>query len=79
MFVAVKRIIHHQREGESDQLPIIFHPHLPLRESSPQPQKLRLCPARIDNGIQPLRDVSHGRSIVGLGAAWHEPEFTAYG
>jgi len=23
--------------------------------------------------------VSHGRTIVGLGAAWHEPEFTAYG
>jgi F420-dependent oxidoreductase-like protein len=23
--------------------------------------------------------ISHGRSIVGLGAAWHEPEFTAYG
>ncbi len=23
--------------------------------------------------------ISHGRSIVGLGAAWHEPEFVAYG
>jgi F420-dependent oxidoreductase-like protein len=23
--------------------------------------------------------VSHGRSIIGLGAAWHAPEFTAYG
>lgn len=23
--------------------------------------------------------ISHGRSIIGLGAAWHEPEFLAYG
>ena len=23
--------------------------------------------------------ISHGRSIIGLGAAWHEPEFAAYG
>lgn len=23
--------------------------------------------------------ISHGRSIIGLGAAWHEPEFRAYG
>lgn len=36
-------------------------------------------PALLAKICATLDVVSHGRSIVGLGAAWHEPEFTAYG
>jgi F420-dependent oxidoreductase-like protein len=36
-------------------------------------------PALLAKMCATLDVVSHGRSIVGLGAAWHEPEFTAYG
>jgi len=36
-------------------------------------------PALLGKMLATLDVVSHGRSIVGLGAAWHEPEFTAYG
>lgn len=36
-------------------------------------------PALLAKALTTLDVISHGRSIVGLGAAWHEPEFTAYG
>lgn len=36
-------------------------------------------PALLAKLCATLDVVSHGRSIIGLGAAWHEPEFTAYG
>jgi F420-dependent oxidoreductase-like protein len=36
-------------------------------------------PALLAKMCTTLDIVSHGRSIVGLGAAWHEPEFDAYG
>lgn len=36
-------------------------------------------PALLAKMCTTLDVISHGRSIVGLGAAWHEPEFTAYG
>ena len=36
-------------------------------------------PALLAKICATLDVVSHGRSIVGLGAAWHEPEFNAYG
>ena len=36
-------------------------------------------PALLAKICATLDVISHGRSIVGLGAAWHEPEFTAYG
>ena len=36
-------------------------------------------PALVAKMCATLDVISHGRSIVGLGAAWHEPEFTAYG
>lgn len=36
-------------------------------------------PALLAKMCATLDVVSHGRSIVGLGAAWHEGEFTAYG
>jgi len=36
-------------------------------------------PALLAKMCATLDVISHGRSIVGLGAAWHEPEFTAYG
>jgi F420-dependent oxidoreductase-like protein len=36
-------------------------------------------PALLAKMCTMLDVVSHGRSIVGLGAAWHQPEFVAYG
>ena len=36
-------------------------------------------PALLAKMLTTLDVISHGRSIIGLGAAWHEPEFTAYG
>ena len=36
-------------------------------------------PALLAKTCATLDVLSHGRTIVGLGAAWHEPEFTAYG
>ena len=36
-------------------------------------------PALLAKQCATLEVISHGRSIVGLGAAWHEPEFAAYG
>lgn len=36
-------------------------------------------PALLAKMCATLDVISHGRSIVGLGAAWHEQEFTAYG
>lgn len=36
-------------------------------------------PALLAKMCATLDVISHGRSIVGLGAAWHEPEFAAYG
>ena len=36
-------------------------------------------PALLAKMCATLDVISHGRSLVGLGAAWHEPEFTAYG
>ncbi len=36
-------------------------------------------PALLAKMCATLDVISHGRSIVGLGAAWHEPEFRAYG
>ncbi len=36
-------------------------------------------PALLAKMCATLDVISHGRSIVGLGAAWHEGEFTAYG
>lgn len=36
-------------------------------------------PALVAKMAASLDVISHGRTIVGLGAAWHEPEFTAYG
>lgn len=36
-------------------------------------------PAMLAKMCTTLDVISHGRSIVGLGAAWHEPEFTSYG
>jgi F420-dependent oxidoreductase-like protein len=36
-------------------------------------------PALLAKMMTTLDVVSHGRTIVGLGAAWHEPEFVAYG
>jgi F420-dependent oxidoreductase-like protein len=36
-------------------------------------------PALLAKMCATLDVISHGRSIVGLGAAWHEPEFVAYG
>ena len=36
-------------------------------------------PALLAKICATLDVISHGRTIVGLGAAWHEPEFTAYG
>lgn len=35
-------------------------------------------PALLAKTCATLDVVSHGRSIIGLGAAWHEPEFAAY-
>jgi F420-dependent oxidoreductase-like protein len=36
-------------------------------------------PALLAKMCTTLDVISHGRTIVGLGAAWHEPEFKAYG
>ena len=36
-------------------------------------------PALLAKMCATLDVVSHGRTIIGMGAAWHEPEFTAYG
>lgn len=36
-------------------------------------------PALLAKACTTLDVLSHGRSIIGLGAAWHEPEFVAYG
>ena len=36
-------------------------------------------PALLAKMFATLDVISHGRSMVGLGAAWHKPEFTAYG
>jgi F420-dependent oxidoreductase-like protein len=36
-------------------------------------------PALLAKMCSTLDVISHGRSIVGLGAAWHETEFTSYG
>src|SRR5215216_4380442 len=36
-------------------------------------------PALLAKMLTTLDIIAHGRSIVGLGAAWHEPEFRAYG
>ena len=36
-------------------------------------------PALVAKMCATLDVASHGRSIVGLGAGWHEPEFVAYG
>ncbi len=36
-------------------------------------------PALVAKMCATLDVISHGRTIVGLGAAWHEPEFRAYG
>jgi F420-dependent oxidoreductase-like protein len=36
-------------------------------------------PALVAKMCTTLDVISHGRSIIGLGAAWHEPEFTGYG
>jgi F420-dependent oxidoreductase-like protein len=36
-------------------------------------------PALLAKMLTTLDVMTHGRSIVGLGAAWHEPEFQAYG
>ncbi|HEY3343066.1 MAG TPA: LLM class F420-dependent oxidoreductase [Anaerolineae bacterium] len=36
-------------------------------------------PALLAKMCATLDVISHGRTIIGLGAAWHEPEFTAYG
>ncbi len=36
-------------------------------------------PALLAKMMTTLDVISHGRTIVGLGAAWHEPEFVAYG
>lgn len=36
-------------------------------------------PALLAKACTTLDVISHGRSIIGLGAAWHEPEFVAYG
>ena len=36
-------------------------------------------PALLAKMYATLDVISHGRSIVGLGAAWHEPEFKSYG
>jgi F420-dependent oxidoreductase-like protein len=36
-------------------------------------------PVLLAKMLSTLDVVAHGRSIVGLGAAWHEPEFVAYG
>ncbi len=36
-------------------------------------------PALLAKMFATLDVISHGRSIIGLGAAWHEPEFSAYG
>src|SRR5947199_3206986 len=36
-------------------------------------------PALLAKMLTTLDVIAHGRTIVGLGAAWHEPEFRAYG
>src|SRR5215217_9412189 len=36
-------------------------------------------PTLLAKMLTTLDIIAHGRSIVGLGAAWHEPEFRAYG
>ena len=36
-------------------------------------------PALLAKMLTTLDIIAHGRTIVGLGAAWHEPEFLAYG
>ncbi len=36
-------------------------------------------PALLAKMLATLDVIAHGRTIVGLGAAWHEPEFRAYG
>jgi F420-dependent oxidoreductase-like protein len=36
-------------------------------------------PALLAKMLTTLDVIAHGRSIIGLGAAWHEPEFRAYG
>lgn len=36
-------------------------------------------PALLAKMLTTLDIIAHGRTIVGLGAAWHEPEFRAYG
>ncbi len=36
-------------------------------------------PALLAKMLATLDVISHGRSIIGLGAAWHEPEFIGYG
>jgi len=36
-------------------------------------------PALLAKMLATLDVIAHGRTIVGLGAAWHEPEFIAYG
>jgi len=36
-------------------------------------------PALLAKMCATLDVISHGRTIIGLGAAWHEPEFAAYG
>jgi F420-dependent oxidoreductase-like protein len=36
-------------------------------------------PALLAKTLTTLDVIAHGRTIIGLGAAWHEPEFKAYG
>lgn len=36
-------------------------------------------PALLAKMVTTLDVMAHGRTIIGLGAAWHEPEFVAYG
>ena len=36
-------------------------------------------PALLAKSLTTLDLISHGRSIIGLGAGWHEPEFRGYG
>jgi alkanesulfonate monooxygenase SsuD/methylene tetrahydromethanopterin reductase-like flavin-dependent oxidoreductase (luciferase family) len=36
-------------------------------------------PALLAKTLTTLDVIAHGRTIIGLGAAWHEPEFRAYG
>ena len=63
VFIAIKRVVHHEGKGEGDQLAMVLHAHLAFRKGAQEAHELGFGPARIDHRIQSPRDVCHGGRI----------------